>query len=220
MKKHGTEEKLLEATLRLISEKGYLGATTREIAQGAGVTELTLFRHFGSKERLFEEVLSRYTFLPKLKKLLPELEELPYDKALRILGIRFLETLKERKPLVKIMLSEVNLYPDKIRFVYNGFIDELIQTLGGYFKSLQKREVIRRFSPEIAARAFLGMIFSYFLSEEIMAGRNIDKKEMEKMIRKFTDIFIRGTLKIGLKKSTIDKLVGRRTKLIRERADV
>ncbi|MEW6214974.1 MAG: TetR/AcrR family transcriptional regulator [Nitrospirota bacterium] len=195
MKKSFTEKRLLEATLRLISEKGYLGATTREIAQVAGVTELTLFRHFGSKERLFEEVLNRYTFLPKLRELLPELDGLSYDRALGVIGIRFIETLKERKTLVKIMLSEINLYPDKIRVVYNSFIDELIGTLADYIRTLQKRGMLRPFPPKMATRAFLGMIFSYFMAEEIMGGRNIAKREMEKMIGEFVDIFVNGTLR-------------------------
>ncbi len=76
MKKNTTEQRLLDATLKLISEKGYLGSTTREIAQEAGVTELTLFRHFGTKEKLFEALLRNHTFLPRLKELLPELDGL------------------------------------------------------------------------------------------------------------------------------------------------
>src|SRR3972149_3207884 len=97
--KSDTYKKILEATLKLISQKGYLGTTTREIAREAGVTEVTLFRHFGSKERLFEEVLNRYSFLPRLKELLPELEanSFDYEDALRTIGMRFFETLKERK---------------------------------------------------------------------------------------------------------------------------
>jgi len=195
MSKPSTEERLLEATLRLISERGYLGATTREIAQEAGVTELTLFRHFGSKEKLFEEVLNRYTFLPRLRKLLPELEELSYGEALRLVGIRFLETLKERKPLIMIMLSEMNIYPDKIRAVYKGFVDEIIQTLASYLGSLQGKGVLRSFSCRIAARAFLGMIFSYFMAEEILKRRRISKKEREEIIEEFVSIVVNGTLK-------------------------
>ncbi|MEW6675201.1 MAG: TetR/AcrR family transcriptional regulator [Nitrospirota bacterium] len=195
MKRSDTKEKLLEATLKLISEKGYLGATTREIAQEAAVTELTLFRNFGSKKKLFEEVLSRYTFLPRLRRLLPELEGLPYDEALRVVGIRFLKTLKERKYLIRIMLSEINLYPEKIRGLHNSFINELIKTLAGYLRSLKKKNILRRFSPEMAARAFLGMIFSYFKAEEIVKGHNISEKEIKKIIGEFVDIFVHGTLK-------------------------
>ncbi len=131
MPSSNTKERILEATLKLISEKGYLGTTTREIAQESGITELTLYRHFGSKERLFEEVLNKYTFLPRLRDLLPELEIISYDEALVMVGINFIETLKERDKLVRIMLSEINVYPEKIKTVYrfhppgypkNGFI--------------------------------------------------------------------------------------------------
>ncbi len=194
MKKADTKERLFDASLKLISEKGYLGATTREMAQEAGVTELTLFRHFGSKEKLFIEVLSKYTFLPKLKELLPELEHLSYDNALRLVANKFLLTLKQRKPMIKIMYSEVNLYPEKIRRVYNKFITEIRSTLASYFAFQQKKGVLRKVSPEVAARMFLGMLFSYFRTEEMMKGTDISRHKMEKDIRELVDIFIHGTV--------------------------
>lgn len=143
--KESTEEKILEAALSLISKEGYLGATTREIAHKASVTEITLFRHFGSKERLFEEVLNRYTFLPRLKKLLPQLEGIPYGDALMRIGMEFLHALKERKSIVRIMLSEVTIYPDKIRLIHQRFIEEMIRTVSKYFKDLQGKGMLREF---------------------------------------------------------------------------
>lgn len=192
MKKLSVQERLLEAGLKLISEKGYLGATTRGIAQAAGVTELTLFRHFGSKEKLFEEVLKRYSFIPTLKELLPVLENMTFEAGLEVLGKRFFENLRERKSLVRIMLSEITSYPDKIGTVFSAFSQELTRTLAGYFRSFQDKGVLRDFSPELGARAFIGMFFSYFLSEEIMAGRIVSGEEMESVIGGFTDLFARG----------------------------
>jgi len=52
-----TEKKILDAALKLFAEKGYVGATTRLIAQEAGVSELTLFRRFKTKDNLFKKVL-------------------------------------------------------------------------------------------------------------------------------------------------------------------
>ena len=162
MKTSPTTDRLLKATLKLISEKGYLGATTREISQEAGVTELTLFRHFGSKERLFEELLKSYTFLPKLKEILPELETFTCEDALTLIATRFLMTLKERKSFIKIMYSEVTIYPEKVREVYNKFVDEMRATLAAYFKSLQDRGILRKdLSTEIAARVFLWICLLY-----------------------------------------------------------
>ncbi|HYD12943.1 MAG TPA: helix-turn-helix domain-containing protein [Allosphingosinicella sp.] len=48
---------LLQATARLITEKGIAALTTREIAERAGSTERTLFKQFGSKEGLLTAVL-------------------------------------------------------------------------------------------------------------------------------------------------------------------
>ena len=66
-----TRDRILDAALKLFSQKGFLGATTRGIARDAGVAEVTLFRHFGSKEKLFEEVIRGYSFLPAMKGILP-----------------------------------------------------------------------------------------------------------------------------------------------------
>ncbi len=194
MKKTVTKQRLLAATLKLISEKGYLGATTREIAQEAGVTELTLFRHFGTKEKLFEELLNSHTFLPTLKGLLPELDTLSPEDALRMIATRFLLSLKERKSMVKIMYSELTSYPDKIKKLYNKFIDDMRATLASYFGTLQKKGVLRRVSPDMAARVFLGMLFSYFRSEEILREGGMTKSKMEKNVKEFVDIFMYGTM--------------------------
>lgn len=193
MKKNNTKELLLKATLKLISEKGYLRATTKEIALEAGVTELTLFRHFGSKERLFEELLNGYTFLPRLKELLPELEGLPYEKALELIAMRFLLTLKERKAMIQIMHSEVTIYPEKIRAIYNRFIDDLRATLAGFFETMCQKG-FHKTSPEMSARVFLWILMSYFRSEEIMRPGGMKKDTMEKNVHEMLDIFMYGTV--------------------------
>lgn len=188
-----TRRQLLEATLKLISEKGYLGATTREISQEAGVTELTLFRHFGSKEMLFEELLKTYTFLPQLKELLPELDGMGSDEALAMIATRFLLSLKERKAMIKIMYSEVTIYPEKIRNVYNKFVDAMRGTLAEYFSSLQEKGILKKeLSPETAAKVFLWVLISYFRSEEIMRSSGMKKKSMEKQVREIIEIFSHG----------------------------
>jgi AcrR family transcriptional regulator len=50
-------ELILAAAHDMFSEHGYARATTREIAERAGVAEPLLFRHFGSKATLFSEVV-------------------------------------------------------------------------------------------------------------------------------------------------------------------
>ena len=49
--------RLLEAALEVVAERGMRGATTRRISERAGVNEVTLFRHFGSKSALVASAL-------------------------------------------------------------------------------------------------------------------------------------------------------------------
>jgi AcrR family transcriptional regulator len=50
-----TRTRLLAAALDLFARKGYDETTVAEIATAAGVTEMTFYRHFGSKDQLVLE---------------------------------------------------------------------------------------------------------------------------------------------------------------------
>lgn len=199
-KQSDTKNKILEASLKLFSQKGYLGATTKEIAKEAGIAELTLFRHFSSKEKLFEEVINTYSFLPALKELMPEVATMPYEKALTEIAKSFLDTLESRKDLIQIMHSEIQRYPDKIHRIYHSFIDEIFKILAAYFNEMRKRKVLNRFDAEFGARAFLGMFFSYFNVHEMMMHKKYRYVDRDETIREFVKIFVKGTMKEKIKK--------------------
>jgi len=52
-----TRQQILDAAAQVYAEAGFRGATTRRIAEVAGVNEVTLFRLFGSKANLIDEVI-------------------------------------------------------------------------------------------------------------------------------------------------------------------
>lgn len=191
----GTREKIIKAALELFSKKGYWGATTKEIARSADLAEVTLFRHFPSKEILFGEVVSTQSFLPELKLLLPEIKKRPYEEALATIAGRFLETLEARKDLIRIMHSEMHNYPNEIKKIYHGFIDDIFKSLAAYFKEMQEAGVLREFDPEMGARAFLGMFFSHFTSQEFLLHKKYRAVDPEAVIKNFSGIFVNGTLK-------------------------
>ena len=195
MKINGTRHKILEAGLKTFSKEGYLGATTREIAREANIAEVTLFRHFRTKERLFEEVINSYSFLPALRDLLAEIEKMKYKDALMLIAKRFIETLVLRKDMIRIMHAEMHRYPGKIHKIYHAFIDSIIDTLASYFDSMQKKKVLRRFDSVHGARAFLGMFFSYFNAQELMLRKKYRFGDTEETIREFVEIFVKGTMK-------------------------
>jgi len=58
-----SRERILEAAARVYATSGFRGATTRRIAEEAGVNEVTLFRLFGSKAVLLSEAMRRQTLI-------------------------------------------------------------------------------------------------------------------------------------------------------------
>jgi len=189
-----TRDRIIEAGLKVFSEKGYLGATTQKIARCAGVAEVTLFRQFSSKEKLFEEVINRYSFLPALKGLLPDLKDMPYRDALLVIAEEFLKILRQRRDLLRIILGELHR-SERLSEISRQFTGEMFKTLALYFREMQAAEKLRSFDAEYAARAFLGMFYAFFIREEFLSGKKIRKAGLNKAVKEFIDIFALGTLK-------------------------
>lgn len=67
---------LIEAALDVFSRQGFRGATTKEIAARAGVSEAVIFRHFPSKQALYTAVLDSRLDSPEERRRRAELEAL------------------------------------------------------------------------------------------------------------------------------------------------
>src|SRR2546421_12444608 len=66
---------LLEIALNIFSRKGFNGATTKEIAAAAGVTEAIIFRHFPTKQALYQAVLDSQIGCPGFQKWMAVVED-------------------------------------------------------------------------------------------------------------------------------------------------
>lgn len=194
MNRERTREKILAAALKLFSQRGFLGAATRQIAREAGVAEVTLFRHFGSKEKLFEAVIRGRSFLPAMKGILPGLEQVGYEEALLTIARRFLATLDERSDLIRIMLSERHSYPAAVKDIFRGMLGEVFALLAGYFRRLQCGGTLRAFDPDEAARAFLGALFAYVHGLGFFFEDTADRRRRERFAAEFVRLFVEGTL--------------------------
>ena len=49
---------IFQAVMEIIAERGYAGATTRQIAEAAGVSEVTLYRKYGTKAELVKRAIN------------------------------------------------------------------------------------------------------------------------------------------------------------------
>jgi len=53
-----TKDLILEEALRQFSEKGFAGTSMSEIAKPLGITKAALYKHFESKQQIFDEIIA------------------------------------------------------------------------------------------------------------------------------------------------------------------
>src|SRR3989337_2650558 len=64
-----TRQQILDASLRLFSERGFARTTVRDIARQAGITDAAIYYHFESKRDLLEALVEERGFLSSLQNL-------------------------------------------------------------------------------------------------------------------------------------------------------
>jgi len=97
-------ERIKEATLHMVVQKGYGGASISEIASLAGVAEGYLYRHYKGKADLVHDLL-----YSNLNELINQLEQL-LDNHHTVLEIF--------EQLTRTLFGIANVQPERIKFLY------------------------------------------------------------------------------------------------------
>ncbi len=186
-----TRTRLIEAASQVFASLGVQGATTREIARVAGVNEVTLFRHFTSKEQLLGAVIENALVL--------QTEALAHPQAwtqdLRIDLKRYAQLyntmLEAYEDLIRTFIGEAKRHPEAARQVIQEAAKPLGEKLVAYLQSSQTRGIVRAdVDPFPAVDMFTGMLLAGMLCRS--AKFNQSNYSCEDYIETCVDIFVRG----------------------------
>ena len=188
---HPTRQRLLDAAYRVCAERGLHGATTREIADEAQVNEVTLFRHFGNKEKLIAALFQRSVAaqVESLSDSEPDGNDLERD--LRRYAVRFNQMLFANEALIRTIVGEARRHPEQARQVICESARPMRERLMAYLQTAQKTGAVRRnllLGPAIDA--FTGMLLSGMLRRTGLADY-LDYSQ-EDYVDGCVDLFLRG----------------------------
>ena len=193
-----TRERLLDAAERAFARSGLEGATTREIAREAKVNEVTLFRHFKTKENLLAEVVQR-TFDRQEESLAayhPVASTSTKDAApdlrtgLRRYAQRYHDLLRRNLPLLRTLIGEIHRHREHEVRVFKGIFMPLKNELLAAIESARADGFIRAdVEAPVAADLFGGMIFAEVLRR---ASPHRPNYSAARCLEACVDIFARG----------------------------
>ena len=162
-----SRQKLLAAAARIYGESGFRGATTRRIADEAGVNEVTLFRLFGSKSALISEALREHAPRVADPEGLPE-EPVDPERELSAWCDAQLTHLRAARSMIRKAMGEIEEHPEMAPCMSQGTqsaFHELAvyaQRLERFSGSISEREV------QTAAAMLISALFGDAMGREMM----------------------------------------------------
>ena len=185
-----TKRRILAAAELVFSRDGFQGATTRRIAREAGVNEVTLFRHFNTREQLLRATLE---YGCEAFDVLVEPEEICQGELLGGLEgyIRDIySVVKQREAIVRAFISEARLLPESIRRSLQEFMLTRKARFVALLQRAQQGGFVRKEVDVSAAADFIrDAIHSAMLRHTLY---DTDPETVDAHLRGVTDIFYRG----------------------------
>ncbi len=182
-----------DAALELFMQYGFHGTSMRQIAEQTGLALGGIYNHFSSKEEIFAALI---------------LDNSPYKQIVPLILAVQAGTAEELfHSAAQIIVSELGKRPDflKLMFIevveFNGkhinlLITEVAPQLLPVFERVTKvRKNLRHTHPAILLRSFLGLFFSYYITDIILRGTVIAKIMPKDSFEQIVDIYLHGVIK-------------------------
>jgi len=157
-KKHGA---ILEAAKQVFISKGYAGTSMEVVAKEAGVSKVTIYKHFKTKFDLFNHIMENHC--AHIFEFFPIIEYSPETSSRAIL-ISFCHSFVEAllKPesvgLMRRIISEADTFPDLVSSIWKDGKLPLLEAFFAYLQEEVKEKRIDIPDVNMAGRQLFGMI--------------------------------------------------------------
>ena len=222
---------IAQTAMRLFSERGFRGTTTKEIAQAAGVSEAIIFRHFATKEDLYSAIIdlkscdgfaaglaaSEHTreascpqVVEQVRCRVAEAMKARDDRAVfEGIALAMMEHHQSDHEMLRLLLYSALEGHQLAQIFWDKNVRVLYEFLGGYVRERQREGAFRHADPLLVVRAFTGSVIHHSLNNilwEKDAARRIVNVPNEQAAREFAQILLRGVLtETGAQASSLRK---------------
>ncbi|MGI6070959.1 MAG: TetR/AcrR family transcriptional regulator [Blautia sp.] len=187
-----TQNKIIQAAMTLLMERGYSATTTKDIAARAGVNECTIFRKFKGKKEIILSAMELPQWNPKLSE-----TDFHYcgnlEDDLIFFAEKYMEKVTPKMVKVSMGLRTPELYGDTADGILK-IPQVFLKVLTGYFKEMGSKGKLGLGDPKGLAMQFLCLNFGFvFLKASF--GDKLTPLSEEAYIRQSVHTFLEGIAK-------------------------
>ncbi len=184
---------IVESALKVFSEKGFRGTTTRELAAAAGVSEPVLYQHFATKSELYAAIIDRKSngvgkVLAQVESFLETGDDYGFFTHLASLILRF----HEEDPAYLRLLLFSSLERHELSDLFHerqacGFEQAVVR----YIERRIEQHAFRSMNPAFIANSFMGMVAHYGMGRMLHPCHE-PSLDRNAVVEGMVSIFLRG----------------------------
>lgn len=166
---------ILDAAETIFLRDGYLGTSMDEVAARSHVSKQTIYKHFGSKESLFVEIVTSMTSRAgdavevnmSTEVAGDDVRHYLRDYALTQLTVVLTPPLMQLRRLV---IGEVTRFPELARVLHESGPKRAMSQLAATFEQLAERRLLTLDDPALAASHFNWLVMAEPLNQAMLLG--------------------------------------------------
>jgi AcrR family transcriptional regulator len=186
-----TRQTVMQAAYELFLEQGYAATSMRQIAERAGLALGGIYNHFPNKEAIFSELIhERHPY----HQVVPVMLNTPADDPetfVRKAARTMVDELGKRPDFLKLMMIElVEFKGQNMPKIIERVLPDVVPLVQRFS---QQKGLLREMPPFVFFRAFLGLFFSYYITELMIQGTPAALAQ-NNALDHFVEIFLHGIL--------------------------
>ena len=185
------EQEILEAAIKIFSEKGFSGATTSEIAKEAGVAEGTIFRYFKTKKDILKKVMIKLVMVfaeelvtVRIGKIIKDNKGKSEREFLRSLFKDRFDIIIKNWDMLKIVFIEIQYHEDLRTVFIQNFAVKGKRIMGEFYDECVSRGIFKNYNSTLVLRSCVGMFAIYMIQRQIAPELFVmeDDKQIDMMV--------------------------------------
>jgi AcrR family transcriptional regulator len=187
-----TRQQILDASLRLFSERGFARTTVRDIARQAGITDAAIYYHFESKRELLEALVEERGFLARIGDLERVEAELPVREMMIAMANGAIAIMDENRDFLRLIIMEGLGGDEAALEQYSRLLDRWEAALATVVRRYGDKGEVAVRPPDDIARHIIYTILMAF-QDSLLGRHSLDAPAPEERQRKLSE-FIRPAL--------------------------
>lgn len=184
----GKRERILLAAEEVFAERGFKGATIREVAQKAAIASSLIFYYFENKMALYEAVFQ--SFFDQLEGLVQQNLSLELDRLgkFRQFLFSFTDYAREHRNMIRLLLREIIDNGRIVQKIAQEYFKPLYEVATEFLEEGTREGLFREVDYRNYLHSFIGMNLFYFVAEPVVQAvgepdpyglKQVEKRKIE-----------------------------------------